>query len=80
MRILEKKLGELIGEIIGQDPEEFDSSADREDIDGWDSLNHLRIITAAEREFSVSLSMEEIESVDSGNRLIEILRSYGATG
>ena len=78
--MLEKALGELICDIVGLDPEDFDPAADREDIEGWDSLNHLRIITAAEREFSVSLSMEEIESVDSGRKLIEVLRSYGVTG
>lgn len=76
---MENKLVELIADIIGQDADDIDLGNDREDIEGWDSLNHLRIITAVEQEFSVTLSMDEIESVDSGNKLIDILCHHGAT-
>jgi acyl carrier protein len=36
-----------------------------DDIDAWDSLNHLRLITAVESAFSLHLSMQQIQKIHS---------------
>lgn len=43
------------------------------DIPGWDSLNHLNLITAVEEHFSIELTVYEMMSVDSLGRLQNII-------
>jgi acyl carrier protein len=66
-------LNEAIAEILDLDPEEVGDELSRETADNWDSLNHLRIVTAIERAFSIRLTMAEIESGTSVARLKEIV-------
>ena len=55
------------------DPDDVNFEMSRDDIDEWDSLNHLRVITAVEKEYDVSLTMDQIESVDSIQRLSTLI-------
>jgi len=36
-----------------------------ENVDKWDSLNHLRLVTALEQQFGIRLSMQDIQSMQS---------------
>ena len=47
--------------------------------DEWDSLNHLKIITAVEQEYHVSLMMGEIELIDCIRRLHEVINTYNGS-
>lgn len=68
-----QSVNELVADILGLDPSGVDDDYSREAADNWDSLNHLRIITAVERSYSVSLTMKEIEDATSVRRLAELV-------
>lgn len=70
------KVREIVSEILDVDLDEVDESIDRQDVDGWDSLNQLRIITALEAEFEVSFTMEEIETVRTTGDLADIVERH----
>ena len=53
----------LVGDIIEVDPCRIDLRLDRDEVLGWDSLAHLRIITAFEAQYGVRLSMEQIAGI-----------------
>ena len=53
----------LVGDIIEVDPSRIDRRLDRDGVPGWDSLAHLRIITAFEAQYGVRLSMEQIAGI-----------------
>lgn len=65
----------LVADILGVDPSEVTDDTSRETADNWDSLNHLRIVTAIEQELSIRLTMAEIEAATSVGRLISIVES-----
>ena len=46
-----------------------------DDVALWDSLNHLRLITAVETEFGVKFSMNDIQSIDSISKLDELIEA-----
>lgn len=48
----------------------IDLATTQEDIAGWDSLAHVRIVAAVEQEFDIQLEIEEIESINSINAFI----------
>lgn len=59
------RLNEIIAKTFEIDPLELTDNLTSDDIELWDSLNHLRLITAVEEGFGIHFSMAEIESIDS---------------
>tara|TARA_B100000035_G_scaffold72540_1_gene59897 strand:- start:26253 stop:26492 length:240 start_codon:yes stop_codon:yes gene_type:complete len=45
------------------------------DIDGWDSLNHVKIILGIESEFNIRLKASEVFEIEIIDELIEAIRS-----
>jgi len=62
---MNNKLREIVSELFEVDPSEVKDELTPEDVELWDSLNHLRLVSAVEEEFQVKLSMKEIESIRS---------------
>lgn len=56
-------LVDLVADIIGVDTSEVLPTTSRENAEQWDSMNHLRLITALEESFSIRLTMDEIENI-----------------
>ena len=44
------------------------------DIDGWDSLNHVKIILAIESEFNIRLKASEVFEIEIIDELIEAIK------
>ncbi len=55
--------------------DEIDINTTINDIDSWDSLFHIRLIAAIEKEFSVRFSFGEIIELTSISKIVENLRS-----
>jgi acyl carrier protein len=65
------KLVEIVAELFDLDPAAVDDGLTPEDVELWDSMNHLRLVSAVEEEFQIKLSMQEIESI----RSLAVLRA-----
>ena len=63
---MEIRLREILADVLDVDPQITDDFS-RDDESGWDSMAHLRLITAVEQAFDVKFTMREIEEI----------RSYG---
>lgn len=72
-----QSVNELVADILGLDPSEVGDDYSREAADNWDSLNHLRIVTAVERAYAVSLTMKEIEEATSVRQLADLVSRKG---
>jgi acyl carrier protein len=59
------RLTEIVAELFDLEPAAVSDTLTPEDVELWDSLNHLRLMTAVEQEFQFKLSMQEIESIRS---------------
>jgi acyl carrier protein len=59
------KLVEIVAELFDLDAAAVDAALKPEDVELWDSMNHLRLVSAVEEEFRIKLSMQEIESIRS---------------
>lgn len=59
------RLTEIVAELFDLEPAAVSDALTPEDVELWDSLNHLRLMTAVEQEFQFKLSMQEIESIRS---------------
>ncbi len=63
------RLAELIAEILDIPVASVTPELARNDHPSWDSLNHLRLVTAIEEAFGVQFSMDEIESTTTAAQL-----------
>jgi acyl carrier protein len=69
-------LTSLVSETLGIDEERVVPELSAETVDEWDSLNHLRLITAVEKRFDIRLSMEEVMSLASIGDLAQAVANH----
>ena len=74
------RLDDLITEILECDIGSFSSSTPFKDIDGWDSLKHLRLVVGIESNFQIQLSAEDIQKMISLVDARRILKERGVNG
>lgn len=46
---------------------------DRESLEAWDSLGHIRLVSAIEETFEVSFTLDEIEAMTSAPQIVSLL-------
>ncbi|MBN9168098.1 MAG: hypothetical protein BGO98_39315 [Myxococcales bacterium 68-20] len=60
------------------DPDKFTVEMMPEDIQGWDSLGHLTLVTALQEQFGVEFEVNEVMDMDSVQKIISICESKSA--
>ncbi len=75
---MDDKLNEILGDLFDLDPEEITDQLSAEQVDLWDSLNHLKLVTAVEEAFGFQFTMSEIEGIDGVARLRALIAERGA--
>ena len=72
----EEKLKEVIADTFDIDEDEITDETTSDTIETWDSLNHLRLVTALEGEFDISLTMGEINDMASYPKIVELVTKH----
>jgi acyl carrier protein len=67
------RLTDIFRRTFADDTIELRDSMTADDVKGWDSLNHINLILAAERGFNVRLSTREVKGLKNVGNLIELL-------
>jgi acyl carrier protein len=69
------ELTTLVADVMGIDEKDVTDSLSREEEERWDSLTHLRLVTAVEEAFSIRFSMDEIENIATLKDVDELVAS-----
>lgn len=73
-------VAEIFAELLGLDAADVRDDLTPEQVPLWDSLNHLRLVTALEEALEIRLSMADIESMmHSVGQLRAIIAQYAGT-
>jgi acyl carrier protein len=70
---VKSRLTGIFRKTFADDTLELSDSMTADDVKGWDSLNHINLILAAERGFDVRLSTREAKGLKNVGDLIELL-------
>lgn len=54
--------------------EDFRFDMPGEDIEEWDSLSHMSLVSELESEFGVSMEIDEISEMDSVSNVVKVLK------
>jgi acyl carrier protein len=70
---MNERLRLLLAELLDVPADEVTPEMRRADTQAWDSLNHLRLITAVETEFGANFTMDQIAQLQTPAELQRII-------
>lgn len=69
------RLAVAFEDVFGDDSIELTPGLSAKDVDGWDSLTHLRLILTIEKVFKVKFSTSEIGRLQNVGDLVALIQS-----
>lgn len=71
------RIAQIVADLFRVDAAQLTPDASPDSISAWDSLGHLELISALEREFEVRFNMREIQSMDTIANIRGVLDARG---
>jgi len=69
------KLNEVFKDVFEDDDITVNDATTADDIDGWDSLEHINLMNAIEQEFDIKFTMGQIVSMKNVGEMVDIIIS-----
>ena len=69
------KLTTVFYDVFDDDSIDVTSGLSARDVDGWDSLTHIRLMVTVEKAFKVKFSTPEIGKLENVGDLVALIRS-----
>lgn len=70
-----EKFKQIVSDVLDIDISKISNDLKRDDVEKWDSLGHLILMSEIEKKMKVSLTMKEIQSIRTFQQLVEIIQS-----
>lgn len=70
-----KQVNDIFIDVLENDDVIIQESTTANDVDDWDSLNHLQLIVAIERHFKIRFSSKEIQSWNNVSELLDSIQN-----
>ena len=72
-----KRLNEVFRDVIDDKKINVNENTTSEDIEDWDSLEHINLIEAVEQEFSMRFKMKEVSGMKNVGEMAAIISERG---
>ena len=70
------RLAEIFEDVFDEDTIEITPEMSAKDVDGWDSLTHIRLILTIEKAFKIKFSTSEIGRLENVGDLVSLIKSH----
>jgi acyl carrier protein len=67
------RLAEVFREVFDEDSIELKPGLSAKDVDGWDSVSHIRLILTIEKAFKVKFSTSEVGRLQNVSDLVALI-------
>lgn len=74
---IKAKLTEIFRDVFDNDEIELTDATTADDIEEWDSLEHITLIAAVEKAFKMRFTMKEVSSMKNVGEMMSILEERG---
>lgn len=71
------RLAEIFENVFDDDSIEVTPELSAKDVDGWDSLTHIRLLLTVEKAFKVKFSTSEIGKLENVGSLVALIKARG---
>jgi len=68
------RLAEIFEDVFDEDSIELTPDLSAKDVDGWDSLTHIRLILMIEKIFKIKFSTSEISKLENVGDLVALIK------
>ena len=69
------RLNEVFRDVFDDDEITVNEDTTADDIEDWDSLEHINLISAVEDEFGIRFKMGEVSSMKNVGEMLEIIKA-----
>jgi acyl carrier protein len=69
------RLTEIFKDVFDEDSIEVTPELSAKDVDGWDSLTHIRLILTVEKVFKIKFSTSEIGKLENVGDLVTLIKA-----
>jgi acyl carrier protein len=69
------RLTEIFQDVFDEDSIEVTPELSAKDVDGWDSLTHIRLILTVEKAFKIKFSTSEIGTLEKVGDLVKLIKA-----
>ncbi|MGA7792221.1 MAG: acyl carrier protein [Candidatus Acidiferrales bacterium] len=69
------RLGEIFQDVFDEDSINLTPKLSAKDVDGWDSLTHIRLMLTVEKAFKIKLSAPEIGKLENVGDLVALIKA-----
>ena len=69
------RLTEVFQDVFDEDDIQVTRELSARDVDGWDSLTHIRLIVTVEKAFKVKFSTSEIGKLQNVGELVDLIKA-----
>jgi acyl carrier protein len=69
-----QRLTEIFQDVFDEDSIEITPKLSADDVDGWDSLTHIRLILTIEKAFKIKFSTTEIGKLENVGDLVALIQ------
>jgi acyl carrier protein len=75
--LMDRRIAEVFSEVFQVPPEQVTDSLSPQDVTGWDSLGHVRLVTQLQEQFGVEFDVDEIMRMENVAEIKKILAARG---
>jgi acyl carrier protein len=68
-----ERLSEIMRDVFDLDDLEYRDSLKADDVEGWDSLSHVRFLIALEKEFGFRFNSGEMDSFKNLGEVLDVI-------
>jgi acyl carrier protein len=68
-----RRLTEIMRDIFDEDDLEYTDTLTADDVEGWDSLSHVRFLVEAEKRFGLRFTSGEIDGLKNVGELLDVI-------
>ena len=75
---MDDRLGELLRSVLDLGPGPVPPDLSRSSLERWDSINHLKLITALEAEYGIEMAMSDVAEIKNVADIERMIEKYHA--
>ncbi len=73
--VIKNRISDVLISILEHKNFEMHDELTARDVDGWDSLSHMMIITKIEEEFSIRFKLRDLNKLKNMGSLVSVIQS-----
>jgi acyl carrier protein len=73
------RMADIFGDVFDEESIKVTPTLSAKDVDGWDSLTHIRLLLTIEKAFKIKFSTSEVGKLENVGDLVMLIKARAST-